>query len=137
MNTQRFACSRDKFSKIITGYVILLGAVFLLIPLFTEGSSEYTEPLRIAGVLILLLILLFYFLAPISYTLNNEGLTIERKWKSKLIPADQIIQIRLPEEKELSWPIRTFGNGGLFGYTGRYYSKHIGSMIWYCSRRDR
>jgi hypothetical protein len=31
--------------------------------------------------------------------------------------------------------MRTFGNGGLFGYTGKYYNSRFGKMTWYCTQR--
>ena len=35
----------------------------------------------------------------------------------------------------MRFAIRTFGNGGVFGYTGYFYKKGIGSMLWYCTQR--
>ncbi len=139
MKTHRFTCSLDKFSKLISTYLVLFGIALLIIPPLLnsqETDNGYLALMAIGGFL-LLLTLSSYLFSPTSYGLSREGLTIERKWKSKLIRFDDILQIRKPEEKELQWPVRTLGNGGLFGYTGRYYAKHIGSMIWFCSRRDR
>lgn len=139
MKSHRFPCSLDKFSKIISAYLILFGVALMTTPVFiAEPGSDYSNMVLMAvGGLLLVSTLVSYLLSPAAYVLCEEGLIIERRWKSKLIPVEDILQIRLPVEKELQWPVRTFGNGGLFGYTGRYYTKHIGSMRWFCTRRDR
>ncbi|MFN8154756.1 MAG: PH domain-containing protein [Bacteroidia bacterium] len=139
MNRQRFSCSLDKFSKLITVYLAVFGLALILIPGFFAGDEfpERQWVIRSIGILIILLEFVFYLLSPTEYLLSAEGLLIERRWKPKLIPFDEIIIVRGPAEKELKWTVRTFGNGGLFGYTGRYYGKHIGSMIWYCTRKDK
>lgn len=36
----------------------------------------------------------------------------------------------------MKWTIRTFGNGGLFGYFGKFYNAAFGKMTWYATRRN-
>lgn len=93
--------------------------------------------LSIVAALLLLLGVMMFLYSPRAYLVEGKDLVVRRLIGNKRIAATDISRIRMPDEKELKWPIRTFGNGGLFGYTGRYYTKHIGSMIWYCTRRDR
>jgi len=68
-------------------------------------------------------------------TLTDEAVVVERKISKVSIPYPDIVQVTLPENKDLRFAVRTFGNGGLFGYTGRYYKQPYGSMTWYCSQR--
>ena len=139
MNNQRFSCSLDKMSKLITGYVIVFGLVLTLIPELIIGNDNKVGawPVAATGGAVLVATFIFYGFKPEAYELSENGLTIERRLKPRHFDVNDIVTIRLPEEKELSWSVRAFGNGGLFGYTGRYYAKHIGSMIWFCTRRDK
>jgi hypothetical protein len=43
-----------------------------------------------------------------------------------------IVKISL---EEMGMPWRTFGNGGVFGYTGYYSSSNVGKMRWFVSQR--
>jgi hypothetical protein len=49
----------------------------------------------------------------------------------------QIKNILKIENGKLSWSIRTFGVGGLFGYFGKFWSNEFGNMTWYATRRDK
>ena len=139
MNNRRFSCSLDKMSKLITVYVIGFGIAISVIPEFFAGNNDTAKTwiLPATGGLILLLAVMLYGFKPEAYELSEEGLRIERKLRPRQFHINDIVTIRMPEEKELNWSVRAFGNGGLFGYTGRYYAKHIGSMIWFCTRRDK
>lgn len=37
---------------------------------------------------------------------------------------------------DLKWSIRTFGNGGVFGYYGKFFNNSFGSMTWFATRRE-
>ncbi|MFN0190250.1 MAG: PH domain-containing protein [Bacteroidia bacterium] len=133
-----FTLSRDKFSIIITSIVIafaLSGAI-----IFSYGDFNIEKKVHFAFLFscyfILILCIVFYLYRPLKYSIENGNIRISRMLGDKIIYKDEIKAIRIPSEHDIAWPIRTFGNGGLFGYTGRYYTKHIGSMIWYCSRKN-
>lgn len=42
----------------------------------------------------------------------------------------------IPDIDSMRFTIRTFGNGGLFGYLGLFYNPAYGKMKWYATRRD-
>lgn len=133
-----FTCSLDKFSKIITGLLFLLA-----LSLFLLAKTELMIPLNekmhvgiLSGILLLIVLFFSFGFAPRSYSIENKNIIIKRLLGDKIIKAEEIIKISIPQEKEMAWPIRKFGNGGLFGYTGLYYTKHIGTMTWSCSRRS-
>lgn len=140
MEQKNFSCSIDKFSKIVSGLFIVFAIFFALIPWIhdLEGKPELAGVLfPVVGAGLLILSGVTFLLSPTRYSVSEQGIKIERRAGTLVIPANEIKNIRLPNDKELNFPIRTFGNGGLFGYTGRYYTKHIGSMMWQCTRRDR
>lgn len=120
---------------------MLLLAVFLI--LMPERSPEDAPSgavhtvLQLSGTGLLLLSIVLFLYAPAGYVLAAASLRIRRRAGDIIIPFDDIKAVRLPAEKELRFPLRTFGNGGVFGYTGRYYTKTTGPMIWQCTRRDR
>lgn len=135
----QFEASFDKFSKVTS-------AIFLVFALVMLGGSLSGRMvpdengnfiLSIVSAFLLLLSVMMFLYSPRAYLVEGKDLVVCRLIGNKRIAAADISRIRVPDEKELKWPIRTFGNGGLFGYTGRYYTRHIGSMIWYCTRRDR
>ena len=60
---------------------------------------------------------------------------IHRAIKNRVIKISEIIEIKTVDSNDLSGTIRTFGNGGLFGYYGKYYNSKFGNMIWYVTQR--
>ncbi len=133
-----FTLSRDKFSIIITSIVIafaLGGAITFYFGEFIMDNHAHFA-LLFSSVFILILCMVFFLYRPLKYSIENGNIRISRMLGDKIILKDDIKAVRIPSEHDIAWPIRTFGNGGLFGYTGRYYTKHIGSMIWFCSRRN-
>lgn len=77
---------------------------------------------------------MMYLLRTTGISVTGDAIMIERKIKPVTIPFSDIKEIKNVSKEEMGRVIRTFGNGGLFGYTGMYYSKKQGSMMWYCTR---
>jgi hypothetical protein len=86
-------------------------------------------------------LLLIYFIAfafrPIYYNLTADKLTIHRLFTDVKIDRNQIKSVELLDKEKISWSIRTFGVGGLFGYYGKFANTNLGSMTWYATRKDR
>jgi Bacterial PH domain len=133
-----FTLSRDKFSVILTTIIIAFAIGGLVTFYFGEFAIDKKAHfvLLLSSIFILLLCVFLYISRPLKYKIENKNIIICRLLGNKVISSDEIKSVRIPQNKELEWPIRTLGNGGIFGYTGRYYTKHIGSMIWFCSRRN-
>lgn len=89
----------------------------------------------LAPALLGVMLIAFWLYRPEGIELTDDALVISRKTSAVSIPYSDIVQITLPENKDLRLAVRTFGNGGLFGYTGKYYKQPYGSMTWYCSQR--
>lgn len=130
-----FSSSLDTTSKVITSLLCLfaLGLIFLPFPsndLLVNPGGAWT------GFALLVLISCFFFTSPKSYQVSPDQLQIKRIIGAVRIKKEEVQHIRIPQAVEMKWPMRTFGNGGLFGYTGYYRTGAIGSMVWYCTRRS-
>jgi hypothetical protein len=135
-----YAVSLDAFSKTITTGVALLfvgiGFGLFLVP---DNSSDSNT-----GSVIWLLINLFnfsiflfcYLFRPLAYLLSDENLTIRRLLLPRVFPYAEMAEVRQIPREDLRWTMRTFGNGGVFGYYGKFYHTSFGAMTWFASRRD-
>ncbi len=129
----------DTVSKVVSAFMVGL-CIFLLFMVFsniTKGNQGVAPTLTVSLVSALLLAttLYCYFNMPRAITTGPEKITIETKAKALLIYYNDIRSIRKANDGEMSGVVRTFGNGGCFGYTGLYYNKALGSMRWYCTQR--
>ncbi|MBB4285356.1 PH domain-containing protein [Roseospira goensis] len=61
--------------------------------------------------------------APVGYTLDGGSLTIHLRRGRKTLGA---VACCAPVEAPLAKAVRLWGNGGLFGFTGLYWSKRLG-----------
>ena len=134
-----YLCSTDKLSKIITWIVVAI----LILP-SVIGYSAFLrsgkDPVALIGILagpviLFILTIAMYLLMPVSAEITGTGITIHRKISPPTFSFADIKSIRMPEPDEMKGVLRTFGNGGLFGYTGKYWNKKMGSMSWYCTQR--
>lgn len=98
-----------------------------------NASTTYIAYL--APVLLLTLLVAFYILKPLYITADADALTIHRIYGPASFPYTTIYSISMLSNKDMSGAVRTFGNGGLFGYTGKYYNSRFGKMTWYCTKR--
>ncbi|MBL7923390.1 MAG: hypothetical protein JNL88_04240 [Bacteroidia bacterium] len=129
--------SLDRTAFMVSGMVILFALLLLVlsVPGITGADETARAGLRSGGVLLLLLAAVFYLFHPSGYYVEGKDILVKRPAGLKRIPGSDIKTIRIPEKQEIARPIRILGNGGLFGYTGRYYTSSLGKMTWYCSRR--
>jgi hypothetical protein len=65
-----------------------------------------------------------------SYAFDGATLLIERLLWTTRIPLAGLLSA-VVEEKAMCGSIRTFGNGGLFSFTGWYWSKRLGAYRAY------
>ncbi len=133
-----FKASFDLISKFITTLVVILFAVIIF---FVVSLKENFDSVRfiisffIVGVFIS--ILAFCFLYRIkSYVVENGKLTIIRPFRNVTIDINQIKDVYTVPKDSLRWILKTFGNGGVFGYFGHFYNSNHGDLIWYATKRD-
>lgn len=136
---KRFSSTTDVLAgSIIPGFVAILAVVTGIAGYFASQSAK-NEPAAYMGffapVLLGGLLITFYGYKPLGITITTAEVGINRKLAPVSIPYSEISTVQLLEDKDLSGAVRTFGNGGLFGYTGKYYKNPFGSMTWYCTQR--
>jgi len=54
----------------------------------------------------------------------------------ELIKKDTILEVKNIEYSDLRFSIKTFGNGGLFGFSGSFRNKKFDDMTWFLTRKD-
>ena len=134
MNTRTFPCKRDFFAGMVS-IAVPAGAVGMLALAFFS-PEESRSSLIAAALLMLILSGTCLLYAPKEYLIQPDGIEVRRIVGLKKFQSEKLLLIRKVDAAEMQGLIRTFGNGGLFGYTGRYYSPSIGQQSWYCSRRS-
>ena len=131
-----YKATLDKTAKLLTiGITILFIGIAIGPKLFSKSGNT-----EIPIVLIIILFLTYgisYGFSPKSYEINENSLVINRLFKSVIVNRSQIKNVIKLEDGKLSWSIRTFASGGLFGYFGTFWNKEFGNMTWYATRRDK
>lgn len=129
-----FKASLDRLSKWITACVVVL----LLAPIIIIGFAAHHAELWALLPMVMLLVGLLgatYLYSPKAYSINDEHIIIHRIAGPFYIPRKEIQEIQSITKSELGVVWRTFGNGGMFGYTGYFSSRTIGSMRWFVTQR--
>ena len=134
-----YKASFDKATKVITFLLFLVfftvGLIGLGIIHFPNTSTATGTGLLIGFVVFLLLLTGCYLFSIKDYVVNDNDLIIRRPIGNRIIPLPDIEEARLIAKGEMKGTIRTFGNGGLFGYYGKFYNRTLGSMTWYVTQR--
>lgn len=124
MMTRRVKIST--YSTIITIVSIAL-MIAVLIILCAKDAAPWKIYVLAAAVITLLFSGLFY--APISVTVDDEGLSVNRTLRKLTIPLADISSVKLcaPTMGEK----RICGSGGWFGYWGWFSEKDLGKYFAY------
>ena len=134
----RYQCSLDNIAKYLPWAIIVLMVGTVVTVILGDPSAVSTSGV-IAAIAVPILLIVgvmipMYVLMPVNVLVNDSAIVIERrKTSSVTIPFSEIISIQRIDN--MRFAVRTFGNGGMFGYTGKFYKKGIGSMTWYCTQR--
>ena len=115
----------DRTAKWVTVLVVFMAASFPLIP-----------EMPIYGAALMPLVLLLTWLFSVKgYTLMNSVLTVHRPfWDTNIVLPPDAVFAKEPEiTKGL---IKTAGNGGVFGYTGGFRNKRLGSFRAFATSWD-
>ena len=131
-----YKASLDNLAKGITIGVTVLFAVIIFGQFSIIKDAGRTVPIYTIVALLLIYLIAFVF-RPINYNLTSDKLIIHRLFADVKIERSQIKSVELLDKGKISWSIRTFWVGGLFGYYGKFANTKLGSMTWYATRRDR
>jgi len=117
--------------------------VFLMISLLwmVDYSRENGEalrwpmPLLMHGVLFLVYIFC-YAIRPYAYRVTPTQFILLRWIDKRVYILNDIVKVQTIPKDEMRGVMRTFGNGGIFGYTGLFYHSKFGKMTWHATRRS-
>lgn len=71
-----------------------------------------------------------------GYTITPDGIFIRRLWWNTVLPIADIVSIEA-EPLALNSSFRTFGNGGMYSFTGCYWSRQLGHFHAYVTDLNR
>jgi hypothetical protein len=135
-----YKATLDWTAKIITGFVtaLFLGINGFNFWMIDRASAQWEDYVSIVFSIILMgfIYIFCYSFRPTKYIVDNEKITIKRPLKDLIIDLRNIQQVLLVSKESMKWTIRTFGNGGLFGYYGKFRNRAYGNMTWYATKRD-
>jgi hypothetical protein len=134
---KKFNATLNTASWVISILVIVftVGITAMLINYMVEQDSHTWLIWVFPGFMGSLCIGLFLY-RPLNYLFTPYSFVVHRLVNDVVVDLNQMELVRTVSKKEMGLPIRTFGNGGLFGYTGSYFSERIGNMTWYATRTD-
>jgi len=124
-----YKASTDMTVKVMSIGVTVLFAFII----YRMAAFQSKSPLMFYGVigLILAIYLVSFGLCTWSYRVDEKSLVIVAPFYNKTISKQDIQTAELIDKDKLGSVIRTFGNGGLFGYYGWYSSSNIGPFFFY------
>jgi hypothetical protein len=120
-----FSASYDSTTKLISAAVAVL---FLVLTAAIHNVA--------VGCLAALVLAGSYAWSPRSYSISQRSILVKRLIAAVRIPLDGIREARIATADDFRDCIRTFGNGGLFGYSGLFRTSKLGSSTWYVTNRS-
>lgn len=109
-----------------------LGAAGVIILAVVLATVKHPWWIRLTAMVVAAAFLLgSWGFAPAGYRVDSARVTIKRLMSDVVIARQAIRAVRLFEDADGEGMSRTAGNGGLFGYYGKYKSDKLGSHVWY------
>ncbi len=122
----------DTWSLISPTILFVIGLVIFLFVLLKRNY------LGIIASLIPFVLLIFTYVYKVnSYQVSDKYLIINRpiSFFNKKINLNEISSAKVLEVNGFKGIVRTFGNGGLFGYSGSYHSSSLGDFKMYATHQ--
>lgn len=107
------------------GTVVLLAVPVAVLISMKQGKEAWVGVAIPAGCLVVLLLSLLFTVR--NYTVSGSMLLVRRLLWSTRVDLSGLRSARV-ESNAMRGSIRTFGNGGLFSFSGRYRSRTLGSF---------
>ena len=130
-----YKTSLDDLAKVITIIITILFAG-IIVGQFSLIKDEGKSVPTFTTILLSLIYFGTFSFRPISYKLTDDKLIIHRPLFDIKIKRTEIKNVEQLDKEKLSWAMRIFGVGGLFGYSGKFINTKLGSMTWYATRRN-
>jgi len=136
----KYNSSLGTTARIITAMATVLFATIAVFAIKgTWGADKGVIAMAQSIFMILLLLAIYvfcYLYRSLGYFVDRESITIYRPIKNVKIPLDEVMEVFQATPESMKWSMRTFGNGGLFGFYGKFWNKKYGNMTWYATRKD-
>lgn len=133
---KKFNASLDMLAMVITIAVTVLFVSLFYVQISLFKSGNYLIPSTV-GIICLVTYIGSFLLSTRSYTVSENGISINRWLNTKFIPFSDLIGANKIESGQMGFTLRTFGVGGLFGYYGYFSNSTFGNMVWYTTRRSK
>jgi Bacterial PH domain len=119
-----FKASFDWMVKLITIAFCLFFLTFFVLWFINIETSRTP----IFSVIMLIILGIVYLFHVQNYEVTHKSIKINRLIRSKQIDFSTIKNVYKVKNDDLGFMIRTFGNGGIFGFMGFYKSQIYGNM---------
>ena len=132
-SSKTFKTSLGTASKVITLVITVLFISILLsnfIWFKEKNSAIFLIPIFIA-----IYAVCIYFM-PLGYRITEGEIIIQRILSTVRFKIDDIKSLQQIGKHTIAGSRRTFGNGGLFGFTGYFANAAVGKMNWFVTRKD-
>ena len=141
METLEYTASFDNFTKGISfGVILLLGFIsFRSFKVLLDFKNLDAKSILIHSLVLIIMLSIIigsYLWSPKKYILSNNQLIINKTTNSIVVDYKNIKKVHLIKKEEMKGTIRTFGNGGLFGYYGKFHNPTFGNMNFQTTRQD-
>ena len=127
---QRLMILTAVFTTIMVGAV----AVLVWLALTRQGATPMRAFLLASATILLAVSVVGALMGPRRFTIGAKSLRIERPLFAIDIPLASIEAVEMLGGESLSGTLRTFGNGGYFGYFGRFRNSALGYFRMYATR---
>lgn len=124
---------------IIVGLFLLIGVALLLLFVLSLSEENFDRKSIMMPIVAIGLFGLLYWVFTeriIGYEVLNEGVKIIKGNDVQLIKKDLILEVKSIDYKDLRFSVRTFGIGGVFGFSGSFTNKKFGEMTWNFTSKD-
>lgn len=133
----KLSASLDGLAKGITLGVNILFLFIIAIPFIFLQPAERGDEVILTPILLFIIDAGVFIFRPISYTITDQEVMVNRLWKSVIINRKDIQSVEILDKDFSKRTIRTFGVGGMWGYFGKFIHNIVGTMTWYVTRRDK
>lgn len=124
---------------IIVGLFLLIGVALLLLFVLSLSEENFDRKSIMMPIVAIGLFGLLYWVFTeriIGYEVLNEGVKIIKGNDVQLIKKDLILEVKSIDYKDLRFSVRTFGIGGVFGFSASFTNKKFGDMTWSFTSKD-
>src|SRR5581483_11609150 len=133
-----FAASLDTYAKVTTTGVFILFAGIALWNVRAMRKAKGDKVYMIMGIVVLAVlaftIAMSFIYSTKGYETKGKSIIIKNRNKEVALKWNDVADVRVVAAEDMKGTSRTFGIGGLFGYSGHYHNAAIGDMTFYATQ---